>query len=306
MLLNSSNQAWLSRAILLVAITFWGSSFIISKELINHGMSIIEILLLRFTIGYVVLLGLTRGRLTFATPFWKECYYALGGFLGITLYYMCESISLKHLPAWEVSLLVCTAPIFTALIRAKSLSAKFIVGSAIALLGIFLVEANAGSSKLSLNVGVLVAFGGAVSWAAFSHVGKWIGSIQSDSLMAARRMFFWGILFMLPLTLYYADESWTLSRIFTSAVNGWHTWDFLWRLLYLGTVTSGLCYAAWAYAVRQMGPIKASLYLYINPVVAVIFAWLILNESPNILQLIGSIFVLIGVCWCEFSNRIQP
>lgn len=71
--------------------------------------------------------------------------------------------------------------------------------------------------------------------------------------------------------------------------------DGILSILYLTFVGSILTYNAYLYALSKLPPTQVSIYAYVNPVVAVILGWLILNEKLNVSVVLGMSVTLIGV-----------
>ena len=69
----------------------------------------------------------------------------------------------------------------------------------------------------------------------------------------------------------------------------------LWGLVYLIFVGSLLAYSAYVFAITKLPPTQVSVYAYINPIVAVILGWMILNEQMSFNVITGTIVTLVGV-----------
>lgn len=69
----------------------------------------------------------------------------------------------------------------------------------------------------------------------------------------------------------------------------------LYALLYLVLFGSLIAYSAFVFAVSKLPPMLVSVYAYINPIVAVLLGWLLLQEKLNINMLSGTAITLTGV-----------
>lgn len=69
----------------------------------------------------------------------------------------------------------------------------------------------------------------------------------------------------------------------------------LWGLVYLIFVGSLLAYSAYVFAISKLPPTQVSIYAYINPVVAVLLGWMILNEQMSFNIVTGTVITLAGV-----------
>jgi drug/metabolite transporter (DMT)-like permease len=69
----------------------------------------------------------------------------------------------------------------------------------------------------------------------------------------------------------------------------------LWSLVYLVLIGSLLAYPAYVFAISKLPPTQVSVYAYINPVVAVLLGWMILNEQMSLNMVTGTLITLAGV-----------
>jgi len=67
------------------------------------------------------------------------------------------------------------------------------------------------------------------------------------------------------------------------------------NLLFLGVVASFLCFALWSLSIKKLGALKASNYVYLNPVTTVVASALVLNEPMTWMAGVGSAMILTGV-----------
>lgn len=257
----------------LLTILIWGTTFISTKILLKD-FTPVEILFFRFLIGYFVLL-LIYSRPIRTTSFKEELLFISAGLCGVTLYFLIENIALVYTLASNVGVIVSIAPFFTAVIahfflEEEKFHRQFFIGFLIALAGIILIGLN-GSCLLPLNpIGDLLALLAPVVWAIYSVLMRKISLLKVHTIGATRRVFFYGLLFMLP-TLFLFDFQLGLSR-FKEISNVAH-------LLFLGLGASALCFLTWNKAVGILGAVKTSVYIYIVPVITVAASALVLNEK---------------------------
>ena len=130
----------------LFAVAVWGATFVSTKVLIANSLTPAEIFVLRFALAYVCILPFARGRLL-AANLRDELLLAAAGLSGGSLYFLTENIALEYAPASNVSLIVCTAPVWTAVAmslayRGERMTRRQIGGSALAFAGMVLVVLN--------------------------------------------------------------------------------------------------------------------------------------------------------------------
>ena len=97
-----------------VTIFIWGTTFISTKILLK-AISPIEILFIRFAIGFALLLLICPHRLRIRERK-QELYFAGAGLCGVTLYFLLENIALTYTFASNVGVIVSIAPFFTAIL----------------------------------------------------------------------------------------------------------------------------------------------------------------------------------------------
>ncbi len=279
----------------LFTIFIWGTTFISTKILLK-AFTPIEILFIRFVIGYFALLALYPHRLKVKERK-QELYFAGAGLCGITLYFLLENIALTYTLASNVGVIISIAPFFTAifahlLLAGEKMRAQFFIGFAVAVGGIFLISFN-GSSQLKLNpMGDILAVLAAVVWAIYSVLTKKISGYHYHTISVTRRIFFYGLLFMMPVLFIFKFEP-DIDQII-KPVN-------LFNIIFLGFGASAICFVTWNYALKILGAVKTSVYIYMVPVITVITSVLILHETITGTAVLGILLTLAGLFISEIK-----
>lgn len=289
------NKKTIGHLAALLTIIIWGTTFISTKILLV-GFQPVEILFFRFVMGFIVLLMLSPKRLKTANRK-EELTFAVAGLCGICLYYLLENIALTYTLASNVGVIISVAPFFTAILAhlviksEEKLRLQFFTGFIVAMVGIVLISFN--GQKLELKpIGDLLAIVAALVWAFYSILTRKINSFGYPVILTTRRTFFYGILFMIP-TLFFFDFQLDLSRF--------GELTYLLNILYLGLGASALCFVTWNFAVKELGAVKTSVYIYMVPVITVLTSVLILHEQLTALASIGTILTLIGLFLSEYK-----
>lgn len=290
------NKITVGHLLALITIIIWGTTFISTKIMLVDFQPI-EILFFRFVIGLLILSMIYPHRLK-GTTHRQELTFAAAGLCGICLYYLLENIALTYTMASNVGVIISVAPFFTAILThlfvkgEEKLQTNFFVGFVVAMAGIFLICFN--GSKLELNpTGDLLALLAALIWSCYSVLTKKISSYGYNTLLTTRRVFFYGILFIIP-ALFFFDFQPGLSR-FTNPV-------YLLNIIYLGLGASALCFVTWNFAVKVLGAVKTSIYIYMVPVITVVTSVLIIHEKITVMAVIGTILTLVGLFLSEGRN----
>jgi len=273
----------------LVTILIWGTAFISTKILLTDFKPI-EIIFYRFSIGLIVLM-IAYPRRLIGTNKKEELMFAAAGLCGVVLYFLLENIALMYTSASNVGVIVTVSPFFTALLASKlldseKLKANFFIGFLIAVIGIALISFN-GITVLSLNpIGDMLALLAAIVWSVYSILLRKIGGFGYNTVQTTRRIFFYGLLVLVP-TLFFFPFELGLER-FAKPAN-------VLNILFLGLGASALCFATWNLAVRTLGAVKTSIYIYLVPVITVVASVLVLSERLTWMSSFGTILALAGL-----------
>lgn len=277
----------------LFTVSVWGATFVSTKALIAAGLTPAEIFLMRFALGYLCILPLTPRRLR-AENRRDEAAFAAAGVCGGSLYFLLENVALEYAPASNVSLLVCTAPVWTALAagradRGERMTRRQAAGAALAAAGMALVVLN-GRFVLHISpAGDLLALAAALSWMGYSLVIKRLGARYPASFIA-RKVFFYGMATILPV---FAFRPFAATRELLARPVVWA------NLLFLGVVASGFCYALWNAVMRRLGAVRATNYIFFNPLVTMLTAALCIGERITAPALAGAAMILCGMWHAE-------
>ncbi len=282
-----------------ITIVIWGTTFISTKILLK-AISPIEILLLRFTIGFIVLLMVYPHKLKVKERK-QELYFAAAGLCGVTLYYLLENIALTYNFASNIGVIISITPFFTAifahlLLDGEKLRMQFFIGFAVAVVGIFLITFN-GSNNLKLNpLGDILAVLAAVVWAVYSVLTKKISGFHYNTIQTTRRIFFYGLIFMIPALFIFG---------FKPNINQLMQPTNLFNILFLGLGASALCFVTWNSAVKLLGAVKTSVYIYMVPVITVVTSVIVLHERITGVAVIGIVLTLAGLFISEIKTSVK-
>ncbi len=276
----------------LITIVIWGTTFIATRLLLNSFQPV-EILFYRFGIGLIALFIAYPHRLK-GTNRKQELLFAAAGLCGVTLYYLLENIALTFTSTSNVSLIMSMAPFFTALLNSRlggeKPKANFYAGFGAAIAGIALISFN-GSTVLQLNpVGDLLALLAAAVWAVYAILSRKIGEFGYNTIQATRRIFMYGIAFMTPALFIFGFE-FGLERFARP--------DNVFNILFLGLCACALCFVTWNLAVKLLGAVKTSVYIYITPVITVVTSIIVLGDRITWMSALGTALALTGLVLSE-------
>lgn len=268
-------------------IVVWGSTFIFSKILLT-AFQPMQIMVMRFVLAYAVLWCLYPR--TEKTTLKDELGMFGMALFANTVYFLCENNALRYTLAANVSILVASAPIWTAVLAhfflpGSRLSRNIVWGFLVAFVGVAMVVFN-GAVVLKFNpLGDVLSICAALSWAVYSMlVTRFIDRFSSFFLM--RRLALYGLVTTLPLLFIEgAPMPWATllePKMFLS-------------VLFLGIIGSGIAYVTWNMATRSLGIVRVSNYIYANPFVTLVTAAIFLGEPITVMGVAGAALIIFGV-----------
>jgi drug/metabolite transporter (DMT)-like permease len=248
---------------------------------------------LRFGIG-VLILGLTNlGRKQLALPNRGDAgYFALLGFIGITFHQWLQSTGLVTAQASTTAWIVATTPVFMALVGwfflRERLDSYQVFGIAIAAIGVILVVSEGDLASLGVGEfgtpGDILILISAANWAVFSALSRrGLGKHQAGWMLLYVMGFGW----LFTSVLFFAGPG--FSEIGQLSLSGWS------GILFLGVACSGLAYVFWYDALKAVPASQVGSFLYLEPLVAVVVAALLLNEPVFWVSILGGGTILLGV-----------
>lgn len=286
------NRILLFHLITALVVIIWGTTFVSTKVLIQNGLGPIEIMFYRFLLAYFCLLMVSHKRL-WADNWKDEFMLMLSGLTGGTFYFIAENTALGITQASNVALLVCTTPIFTALlvhwIFKEPLRRNMIIGSIIALIGVGLVVFS-GSVLLQINpLGDFLSIMAALMWAVYCLILKPLGK-KYPTAFITRKVFLYSVISLLVYFLF--DPLQVKTEVLFHPV-------VTLNLLFLGIVASMLCFIAWNAAVKVLGPSRTANYIYVQPFSTLVLSSIILSEIITLASMIGALCIIGGVYLAE-------
>src|SRR5262245_50261936 len=266
------------------AVVVWGASFIGTKIALRD-ISPVTVVWLRFAMGVAILGIVVWIRKQFSLLNKNEwLYFALLGFLGITFHQWLQSNVLQTSEACTTALIVSTTPVFMALLGWVVLKEKLgwiqTTGILLAFVGVLLVVYDGDLSSISLRSfgkpGDILILISAVNWAVFSVLSRRGLKTHPATLMMFYVMSFGWVFTSI---LFFATQG--VSEMGQLTVNGWAA------VAFLGIFCSGLAYIAWYDALKALSTAETGVFLYIEPLVAVVVAFFILEEPITVASLVG-------------------
>jgi len=262
---------------ILGVIIVWGFSYPLTKLALNY-MSPFVLTFFRFLIGGVILLiyakGMVYGKKQITNTLLNVAFFVI---------LLNVAINLSYNPALA-SVLIYTQPIFVIIILrllGERIYTLQLAGVIIAFLGIFISVDSA-----NFNLGSLIAILAAILWAVGTVYYK--RNLNNENTLKLNA-------FMSLFSSIVALPTIGIDYYFVYSIYG------ILLAISVAIVAQALGFMFWFTSLKTLGPITSSTMSILVPVSAYLFSFLMLDEIPNLYQIIGSSLALLGVLISQYS-----
>lgn len=273
-------------------VTIWGGTFVAAQIGLNE-LTPFQLATARFVtatalfLPILIVLLLKGHRLA-----WRDLpTVLLLAFLGITTYFYIQFAGVGLTGPSNSSVLVALSPVWVALFGhfflAERLSRQAALGIAVGCVGAAIVATHGrfgfGTSRNDLIGSGLILIN-TLEWAAYTVIGRRVVS-RYQPLFLTACIAVAGTVMLIPLSL--ALGAFPASWHFAAP-----TWG---AVVYLGAISSVLCYSVWYYALKSIEASRVAVFQYFQPLVSIIVSWAMLGERPTLSLLIGGAAIIAGV-----------
>ncbi len=271
----------------------WGTTYLALRIAVQHFPPFLFVLIRQTTAGFLLagfMILIAKVQLPSREYIFRQ---AIAGFFMISMGNGLVAWAEMYVPSGLAAIICSLMPMIVIVLnlavnREERPTFPIIAGVLIGLVGIVMIfsEHLSDFTKVEYQIGIALIFLAVLSWAAGSVWMKKRSGEGNPFLNAGLQMFFGG-LWMIPFSFLFDDLS-TVS---------WSS-EAVYSLIYLIIFGSIIAYACYSYTLRKLPMTIVSLYAYVNPIVAVILGWIILDEKLNskiwlaILITIGGIYIV--------------
>jgi drug/metabolite transporter (DMT)-like permease len=275
--------------LILLAVIFWGTSFVATKDLLNE-IKPVTIIILRLILAVTFLTSIALyTKRKFSINLKSHGWIFILALIAV-FHLWIQVTGLQYTTAANTGWIIGTAPVFMAVLALifykEKISLLQISGIIVAIAGLLLLIGKGDITNIGLieNKGDLLVLASAFTWGVYSMVNKKI-SLSYSPLMTILYLFLMMAIIIIPFNL----NSETINSVINLSFISWG-W-----VLFLGIFCSGIAYVIWAQALRDMESAKVGAFLYFEPLVTVVAAWIYLNEEITLLMILSGLLITAGV-----------
>ncbi|MFH6411846.1 DMT family transporter [Staphylococcus aureus] len=277
----------------LFTIILWGSAFPMIKIALND-FSAESLSAFRLILATIILLPFVIIK-KLPTPELRDIpVIFILGFCGFVIYHTALNFGEALISAGISGILVSTTPIFSSALAYIFLKEHFSkwnwLSSLVAFIGISIISISKDDYTTINVLGVFI-----ILLASFS-----------ESLYFTFQKKYIEKYGFIVFTLYTIMASSPFMLIFIpEIINDIHgaTFTSIVSVLYLAIFPTIIPYVLLAYIVKSVGVSDATMSLYLTPIVSLLLSYLLLDELPTTLAIIGGIITLLGVSLSNFFQN---
>lgn len=288
-------KKWLAVGGLILVTVIWGGGFVAS-DMALESMKPFQIMMVRFLLASVLMGVISRGQRKSEEKL-KDRAGAIkvGVLMGVTLFmgFAFQIIGLQYTTpsknAFLTALNVVIVPFIAFVILKKKIGAKGIVGAVMSVLGVALLSLN-GNFTVSLGDGLTLFCAVGFAFQIFftsEFVKKYPASVLNTV-----QMFTAFVLSAISLMIFGEND-------FHVTTQGWLS------VLYLGVVSTTICYLLQTACQKYIDETKAAIILSMESVFGTIFSILILHEVVTVRMVIGCAVILAAVIISNMSETSE-
>jgi drug/metabolite transporter (DMT)-like permease len=279
----------LTDVLLFTMALIWGVNFVVVKyatQVFNPvaftGLRVGTVAL------FLVIVAFARGGITL--PRRDVIALLLLGALGNGLYQLFFVHGVARTRAGNAALIIASAPAFIALIaRARGMERVrplTLIGIALSVVGVAFVMIGSATSSTgeATLLGSLLVFFGVLCWSIYT-IGLQPFTTRVDIIqLSAVTMVGGAVPLLIASTSALLGTNWP-----AVGIGGWLA------LFYSSVISMGVAYFFWYRGLRVLGPTRTAVYANLQPIVALLVAWPLLNEVPTVFQAVGAATIIAGV-----------
>ena len=283
------------RAFALIAVSIatliYGVTYTIAKDVMPNYIKPYGFILLR--VSSATLIFWTVGLFTKQQKIEKSDYkkILIASFFGITINMLAFFKGLSLTSPISASVMMVTSPImvliFSSILIRKPIGKQRVLGVFIGLVGaIFLITLGNSSTENSTNsaFGNFLVFLNAASYGLYLVLAKDLVK-KYNPIVFIKWLYLFGLIFVMPFG--YSE----LTAVIWQEIPA----NIYWNISFVLLFTTCITYLFNLYGLSKLKPTTVSVFIYLQPVIATIYALIVGSDSLNIVKLCATLLIFLGV-----------
>ena len=285
---------------MLLAITLFSTIEVVSKWM-GGGVPPLRLAFLRFFITGLVLLvpafNILRMRME---PLRGRDMLVLSGLgvVGVALSIGLYHMAIRHLQANVAAIVFSANPVFVVLfspwILKERVDARKVLGVMIGLSGIAVFAVEKGGLAIGTGKGILLMLGAEITFALYSVLSKKYMPRYGAIVITCFAGLI-GSLILLPVSLALEGNPFV----------GMGPWIWC-GVVYLAVGATAIAYVAYFYGLLNVGAARGSMFFFLKPVLASVFAWIVLGEPVTMQVAAGTLLILSSLFLVLLAGNRKP
>ena len=223
------------------------------------------------------------------------------------LYFILETMGIRYTSAAISGLMVAVIPVFTLIFARVFLSEQpnryQLAAMVVSMIGVALIGTNGGDAASTSPVGLIMLLGAAVSAAAAAVLSRFLSRTYSP-LAITYTMMHMGAAAFLPMALIRLAQAGAVD-LFKAFFSPLLEPSLLTAIAYLGFAASVGGFFLMNYALAHLPSYKIGVFNTLTTLIAVGAGIVFLGEQLTLLQAVGGLAILVGVCGAEYFGKLR-
>ena len=285
------NQRTFALIAVSIATLIYGVTYTIAKDVMPNYIKPYGFILLR--VSSATLIFWTVGLFTKQQKVEKSDYkkILIASFFGITLNMLAFFKGLSLTSPISASVMMVTSPImvliFSSILIRKPIGKQRILGVFIGLVGaLFLITLGNSSAGASTNsaFGNFLVFLNAASYGLYLVLAKDLVK-KYNPIVFIKWLYLFGLIFVMPFG--YSE----LTAVIWQEIPA----NIYWNISFVLLFTTCITYLFNLYGLSKLKPTTVSVFIYLQPVIATIYALIVGSDSLNFVKLCATLLIFLGV-----------
>lgn len=278
----------------------WGATYLLNKIAVSQ-LDPFFLASIRFLVASVIIFIIAKS-LGISLKITRKQFknICIAGLLFLTLGNGLAVVALKYIDSGFAALEISSQPlvvlIMMRILQGKKIKTMSYIGVILGFIGIFLlVSQKEIITKEGQVLGMILIFACMLCW---SYASIFVGKADLPTnhfVNTGYQMLTGGI--MLGIVSLFLNESWLLP-------NAWQT-NVQWSMLGLIIFGSIVAFTAFNYLLKAVSPEKVATSTYVNPIIALVLGWWILEEEITLQSIIAAAILLTGVYFINTKRQFK-